>query len=263
MTSQKIVETMVLLKSCCQTDIGLVRGNNEDAFEFLPQQRFFALADGMGGHQAGEVASSEAVTFMCASIEELFISLNENEAIHKVSSSLEEYIKNTNTWIHCLSKKRKSFQGMGTTLSTALFYDSQMIIGHVGDSRIYLLRDGNLTQLTKDHSIGRHTLTQAIGTSLQITPQIEVVPVKPGDVYLMCSDGLPDLLSDEEIKKRINPLDIRSSTDHLIDGAKAAGGYDNITVVLLKVEDLSRQQCDNRSRPESSRDDATSSLILS
>lgn len=229
---------MVLLKSCFQTDIGLVRNNNEDAFESLTEQRFFALADGMGGHKAGEVASHEAVTFMCASIEELFISVNKDASLYtnQLGSLLEEYIKNTNTWIHCLSKKRKAFQGMGTTLSTALFYDSQMIIGHVGDSRIYRLREGRLTQLTKDHSIGRHTLTQAIGTSLHIAPQIEVVPVKSGDVYLMCSDGLPDLLSDEEIKKRINPLDIRSSTDHLIDGAKAAGGYDNITVVLLKVE---------------------------
>ncbi|MBP9840878.1 MAG: serine/threonine-protein phosphatase [Simkaniaceae bacterium] len=232
---------MVLLKTCCQTDIGLVRGNNEDAFESLPEQGFFALADGMGGHKAGEVASSEAVTFMCASIEELFIPLNKNLNIDHLTTSLEEYIKNTNTWIHCLSKKRKAFQGMGTTLSTALFYDSQIIIGHVGDSRIYLFRQGNLIQLTKDHSIGRHTLTQAIGTSHHISPQIEVVPVKPGDIYLMCSDGLPDLLDDEEIQKRINPLDIRSSTDHLIDGAKAAGGYDNITVVLLKVEHLSRQ----------------------
>jgi serine/threonine protein phosphatase PrpC len=237
---------MVLLKSCCQTDIGLVRDNNEDAFESLPNQRFFALADGMGGHKAGEVASSEAVTFMCASIEELFISLNKEFDIHHLSATLEGYIKNTNAWIHGLSKKRKAFQGMGTTLSTALFYDSHMIIGHVGDSRIYLYRQGHLTQLTKDHSIGRHTLTQAIGTSLSISPQIEVVQVKPGDVYLMCSDGLPDLLNDEEIQKRINPHDIRASTDHLIDGAKAAGGYDNITVVLLKVEHLSRQQCNDR-----------------
>lgn len=226
---------MLKIKGFGATDIGLVRKNNEDAFELTAQNRFLALADGMGGHNAGEVASKEAITFICASIEEMFISSKKPIELSELSSRLRRYMENTNNWVYRLSKKKRSFQGMGTTLSTILFQDDRLIIAHVGDSRIYRLRNGKFTQLTEDHSVGKHTLTQAIGTSLQVNPQIEVNDLKINDVYLLCSDGLPDVLTNEQIQSAIEPNHLKASAFKLIDLAKQAGGFDNITVVLGQV----------------------------
>ncbi|MCH9613493.1 MAG: PP2C-family Ser/Thr phosphatase [Chlamydiia bacterium] len=226
---------MLKIKGFGATDVGLVRKNNEDAFELTAQNRFLALADGMGGHNAGEVASKEAITFICASIEEMFISTSKPIELSELSSKLKHYMESTNNWVYRLSKKKRSFQGMGTTLSTILFQDDRLIIAHVGDSRIYRLRNGQFTQLTKDHSAGKHTLTQAIGTSLKVNPQIEVNDLKNNDIYLLCSDGLPDVLTNDQIAKAIEPNHLKASAYKLIDLAKQAGGFDNITVVLSQV----------------------------
>lgn len=223
---------MVKIRGFGASDVGCVRKNNEDAFELTAQNRFLALADGMGGHNAGEVASKEAITFMCASIEEMFITLRRPVELAELKDKLQTYMESTNNWVYRLSKKRRAFQGMGTTLSTLLFQEDNLVLAHVGDSRIYRLRNHEFLQLSDDHSIGKHTLTQAIGTSLEVRPQIDIIDLQVGDVYLLCSDGLPNVLSDEKIANTIDPKDLKSSAGKLIDLAKQAGGYDNITVVL-------------------------------
>ena len=141
------------LSSSGLSDVGLVRFNNEDVLLMLKEQGFFALADGMGGHKAGEVAAREAIRFMSTSIEEHFISSKKIWNIFELSSFNRLCIENANSWVYHLGKKKHAYQGMGTTLCTLHFYERSLIYGHVGDSRIYRIREGILKQLTEDHSL--------------------------------------------------------------------------------------------------------------
>ncbi|MCB1107954.1 MAG: serine/threonine-protein phosphatase, partial [Chlamydiia bacterium] len=122
------------------SDIGHIRKNNEDVFHSLKELGFFALADGMGGHNAGEVAAKEAVKFVSASVEELFASSKKDWNIFDLSSFNKICIENANSWVHHLGNKKKAYSGMGTTLCTLLFHERSLIYGHVGDSRIYRFR---------------------------------------------------------------------------------------------------------------------------
>lgn len=245
------------------TDVGHVRKNNEDVFLNLEEYGFFALADGMGGHNAGEIAAKEAVRFVSTSIEELFASSERDWNIFDLSSFNKLCIENANSWVHHLGKKKKNYAGMGTTLCTLLFHERSLIYGHVGDSRIYRFREGILEQLTDDHSLTnqlvekgqvskekslelpyKNILTRAIGTQMDVEAEIHIAPVNPHDIYLMCSDGLTDQVSDAEISNILkNAKDIRSATSALVERAKEQGGLDNVTVVLVetKNENLSRQ----------------------
>lgn len=249
------------------SDIGLVRSNNEDVWFFLEESGFFALADGMGGHNAGEIAAKEAVRFVCSSIEELFVSSEKEWNIFDLCSFTKLSIENANSWVHHLGKKKKEYQGMGTTLCTLLFHERSLIYGHVGDSRIYRYRFGELKQLTTDHSLKnelisqgkfyespskpfpyKNVLTRAIGTHGNVEAEIHIAPVNPDDLYLMCSDGLTDCVSDQEISMVLQtfkkPKEIATE---LIEIAKKKGGNDNITIVsvLVNETDLPRSQCDN------------------
>ena len=239
------------------SDVGHVRTNNEDVFSSLGEFGFFALADGMGGHNAGEVAAREAVRFVCASIEELFVSSEQEWNIFDLSSFNKLCIENANSWVHHLGKKKKDHFGMGTTLCTLLFHEKSLIFGHVGDSRIYRFREGLLDQLTLDHSLSnqmvesgkvtkeksqnipyKNILTRAIGTQMDVEAEIHIAPVSPNDIYLMCSDGLTDQVSDDEIAKILNNAkDIKSAVGTLVERAKEEGGLDNVTVVIVKTED--------------------------
>lgn len=252
------------LSSFGMTDVGLVRTNNEDVFMNLAEYAFFAIADGMGGHKAGEVAAKEAVRFVGASIEELFVSTERNWNIFDLTAFNKLCIENANSWVHHLGKKKKECKGMGTTICTLLFHERSLIYGHVGDSRIYRFREGLLEQLTVDHSLTnqmiakgqiqkesqqtaqyKNVLTRALGTQSEVDAEIHIAPVNPHDIYLMCSDGLTDQVSDGEIAHILSQhKDIKTGTAALIDRAKAQGGQDNVTVVLVKTDerkDLSRQ----------------------
>ncbi|MDJ0652126.1 MAG: Stp1/IreP family PP2C-type Ser/Thr phosphatase [Simkaniaceae bacterium] len=239
------------------TDTGLVRRKNEDVFLNLKEHGFFAIADGMGGHNAGEVAANEAVRFVCASIEKLFRSSERNWTIFDLSSFNKVYIENANHWVHHLAKKKKDYKGMGTTICTLLFHECSLIYGHVGDSRIYRFRKGLLQQLTFDHSLKnemiaqgqvkkensqnfryKNILTRAIGTQTDVEAEIHIAPVSPNDIYLMCSDGLTDQVSDKEITDILTTTrSIESATETLIKQAKQQGGHDNVTVVLIKTDE--------------------------
>lgn len=251
------------IESFGSSDIGLVRKNNEDTFRVLNQEQFYVLADGMGGHRAGEIASSKAVEYMCGAIQDLIKKDWESLPIQDLTSQIGSLIENTNLWIHHLGSNSPDLSGMGTTLCSLLFHKNFVIYSHVGDSRIYRLRKGKLDQLTQDHLVfypklvrqtalqtadqhgkesstivysRRKILAQAIGTSLAVAPETSNTLAEIEDIYLLCSDGLSDLVSHEEIQTIMaEPSDLEPMATSLINRAKANGGYDNITLVLAKI----------------------------
>jgi len=240
------------LESYGSSDIGLVRTNNEDIWERAPEYGFFALADGMGGHKAGEVASKQAIQFLTYSIEELLLAREKTWDQDDMSGFMKLLYENTNSWVYNYSRKKEQLRGMGTTLCSILFFDDAVIVGNVGDSRVYLKRDDALSQLTIDHSMenvllsegkpeevavmSKNILTMAVGTSIEVEPQIEVVTPLPGDVYLLCSDGLSDYVADSQILQCMEESEsLSESGKNLIEKAKASGSSDNITVVLVRL----------------------------
>lgn len=252
------------IESFGSSDIGLIRKNNEDSFRLLTQEQFYVLADGMGGHRAGEVASSRAVEYMCSGIQDVIKKYKNPTPIEDLTSQIGSLIENTNLWIHHLGSSNPDFSGMGTTLCSLLFHKNFIIYSHVGDSRIYRLRKGILEQLTKDHLVfyprlirqemiqtgiddrkesatgvyskQRKVLAQAIGTSLAVIPETSNALAEVEDIYLLCSDGLSDLVPNEEICSLMTSSnDLQVITSSLIERAKEYGGHDNITLVLAKV----------------------------
>ncbi len=232
------------------SDVGLVRKNNEDVVMILKNQQFFVLADGMGGHNAGEIAAKKACEYICHLIEGLPF---ENFTLKDVSilgEQLLNFMHKTNLWVHHLSHKTPELSGMGTTLCSLLFFKDTMLSSHVGDSRIYRLRDGRLKKMTSDHITGskyrepisikerkaKQSLSQAIGTSVEINPSFLKAEAKGGDLFLMCSDGLSDLVKDDELERILqNQNSLEGVGRFLIELAKSRGGHDNITLLLTKL----------------------------
>lgn len=249
------------------SDTGLVRKNNEDVWGSLPQYHLYVLADGMGGHQAGEVAARETSLFLLTYLRQIF----EKDQVEKRScEEVKELIRlglvEANHFVYQLSQTHELLRGMGTTLVCIYFHEDSCVIAHVGDSRIYRTRDGVLEQLTLDHSLVRqladlgkisswqaddmsvkNIITRAIGTEPFVEATVEVTKVKTGDLYLLCSDGLTDLVSGDEINSVLKaPLTVEEKVRSLIATAKRKGGHDNITAVCIEVKelhekDLSRQ----------------------
>ena len=265
--------TIPSLAFCGLSDIGLNRANNEDVWVALPEIGFFALADGMGGHQAGEVAAKEAIESLCRSIQHLAShpELNSSDLIIAIRKAIEK----TNRRVYELGRERALFNGMGTTLCCLYWTKKAVIYCHVGDSRIYRLRAGKLDLLTQDHSLFarlvarfkhlgeepkssypyKHVITRAVGTSRKANPEIALSTYEPGDLFLLCSDGLSDVLTLKDIEKILERApSLEESAVHLIEKAKIKGSSDNITVLLVKIHanHLSRQQFNNASRSESS-----------
>lgn len=231
------------------SDIGLVRTNNEDSFAILSDPPCYLLADGMGGHLAGEIASYESVSYLAESIK----SLKKNSSIPEIVIQLTHLIKKTNEHVHVLSIRNDLWRGMGTTLCLALLYKEKLIYAHVGDSRIYRIRGRLIERMTQDHSLkdeliakGEHdesltflyknVITRAIGTHPSVVPEIKVADPLSGDIYLLCSDGLTDCLTDKEILAVIlSNSSIKEAAENLVEEANLAGGNDNITVVMFKI----------------------------
>lgn len=234
------------------SDIGLVRNHNEDACKLLEQEHFFVLADGMGGHQAGEVASREAVEQLCRLFQQQTHSYPKNK--EEAKQLISRLIQEVNQRIYRMGRQISELRGMGTTLCCTLFHPEGLIYGYVGDSRIYLFRQRQLHQLTQDHSLlqelidlgqlseeqaggflYKNIITKAIGTEPTVEPTVRDISLEPGDQILMCSDGLTDMISPEEIRAILNQFDPEESAKKLVYRAKQKGGYDNITVILVKV----------------------------
>jgi len=239
------------------SDVGLVRQNNEDYWAELPQQNFFTLADGMGGHRAGEVASKETVDALCETIKKSTAAEYEELTLEEIHGVLQFAIEQVNEHIYALGHSDESLKGMGTTLCCAYFHPHGLIYGHVGDSRIYRYRGGLLDQLTKDDSLYRelmdsgrlnthrsefhykNIITKAIGTEPFVEPSVHITDIQNQDIYLMCTDGLTDMLSVKEIEAIIRVCsDGAEGVKALVAAAKDKGGYDNITVILMKIEEL-------------------------
>jgi serine/threonine protein phosphatase PrpC len=226
-----------------KTDTGRQRHANEDSY--FAQAPIFAVADGMGGAQAGEVASRIAAGAFEQGL----------DAEASAEGQLREIAQEANREIHELAQKDSSRAGMGTTLTAALLRDDEVAFGHVGDSRAYVLRDGELKRLTKDHSLveelrrqGRLTdeqaeehpqrsiITRALGPEPKVNVDTMTFPAKDGDVFLLCSDGLTTMVSDEEITGiLLESKGLRTAVSKLVDSANKRGGRDNITAVAFRV----------------------------
>lgn len=233
------------------TDKGLIRPHNEDALLVETPSGVFAVADGMGGHAAGEVASHLAIEAIGDSLRDR----NQNGEL-SVPELLLQAVEEANQRIANRMEERPECRGMGTTVVVAVVNGGQFWVAHVGDSRAYLLRDGNLRQITTDHSFvnelvrlgmlsreqaardpRRNVVTRALGSGTVVVPDIQQELLQPGDLVLLCSDGLNTMLGD----KRISDLlaapagDLQGVCERLVAAANEAGGEDNITVVVLQA----------------------------
>ncbi len=247
MVSEK--ETPLSFKSFGLSDIGLTRPNNEDVWIAIPEAGFFALADGMGGHQAGEIAAKEALENLCHSATRM-----KARDCMELIIELRHAIEKANRWVYELGKKSETLNGMGTTLCCLLWTSEMIVYAHVGDSRIYRLRNQKLELLTRDHSLFakwlatgklaeecetpfpyKNVITRAVGTSARANPEIAVTSPLPGDLYFLCTDGLSDVLSLEEMEKILNRApNFEIASKKLIEEAKIKGSSDNITIVIIQ-----------------------------
>jgi protein phosphatase len=219
------------------SDLGLCRKNNEDVFHEIPMHHFFVLADGMGGHRAGEIAAREAVHHLSSCVCQFF---SQSPDPFHLPDLLHKAVIGANKWVHLLSEQKKELQGMGTTLSCLLIHKNRLIYAHVGDSRIYRYRN-TLKQITKDHNSeeGRHIITKAIGTAPHVEPDLCIEPILVGDIYFLCSDGLTDYVSDEKIHEILyTHTCLQKASEQMVQAAKENGGADNVTVLMLRVKDV-------------------------
>jgi serine/threonine protein phosphatase PrpC len=241
------------LELACVTDPGQIRSQNEDSIAADAEIGFAVLADGMGGHNAGEVASRIATDTISARITSDASAGRLNAS--RVEALIADYVDAANHAVLETANARPECRGMGTTLVLVLWHEGRVTYAHVGDSRLYLLRDGRLERLTRDHSLvqeqldsgalrpdearfalNRNVLTRAIGIDLYVDPDIHTRSVGPRDVYLLCSDGLTDMMTDEEIARTLlSSRDVTAAATRLVEIANEAGGHDNISLILAQV----------------------------
>lgn len=238
------------------TDVGMVREKNEDQVATAPELGLAVLADGMGGHQAGEVASDMAIDLITRHFVESFKSCDNHGVLKNETSVICEAIQMANSAIFEMAQERPECNGMGSTIVVTLFYNNRMYVGHVGDSRLYRFRDSKLQQVTEDHSVVQELLsrglispdearnsahknlvTRALGIESNVEPDIDSQAIEEDDIYLLCSDGLNDVLPDDVIEKVL--LDHSNNIDEavkvLVREANDHGGPDNVSVVLVKL----------------------------
>ncbi len=240
------------------TDIGRKRSINEDNYKICPKMNLYIVADGMGGHIAGEIASRLAVDIIAEAVQFEYESLRDNDRLADFHPGhlLDKAIQLANRKILETAQKRPELEGMGTTTVAALVHHNTLHIASVGDSRIYRVRDREISQLTSDHSwvnmqvrLGnmtaeearyhpmRNVITRALGTQLEVEIDIMAHLIRHNDVVLMCTDGLSNSIQMPEIAQQINEKpDLESATECLIQIANERGGDDNITAVLLQFD---------------------------
>lgn len=242
-----------------RTDTGMVRDHNEDSFVIVPEIGLAILADGMGGHLAGEVASAMAIDQVTQYLLNAFKAESPKPAngVSPDSEMLVEAVKNANAAIHAASVDRPEHSGMGTTIVATVFHDNHLTVAHVGDSRLYRFRDGQLSQITEDHSMvqellrrglispeeartsaNKNLVTRALGVDPLVQVDVDEHECRPGDIYLLCSDGLNDVLSDEDISALLVRFDadMEAATRGLIDEVNARGGPDNVSIVMVRTD---------------------------
>lgn len=245
------------------TDVGRKRKGNEDSLFVNPEMRLFVVADGMGGHAAGEVASRIAVDsineFVCLTggDDEITWPFGLDESISYDGNRLKTAVRYANRKVLDATRESSEYEGMATTVAAVLVDGDTANLAHVGDSRIYLFREGQLSLLTNDHSWVneqlqngvltaeqarthplRNVVTRALGGRNDLLVEMQAHPMLTGDLLLLCSDGLTTMLPDEEIGRLVREADgdVTSAADALVAEANARGGEDNITVVLVRFE---------------------------
>lgn len=228
--------------SAFRTDVGKVRANNQDAPIVSEKLRLYGVADGMGGHKGGEVASTSARDSLLRELE------GKTPSVATLSGAIEE----VNRQIYHQQEHDDALTGMGTTLSVLWMSDNFVYIGHVGDSRVYLLRDGEFKQMTLDHSLVeqlvregvlteeeaqnhpmRNIITRAIGTDESVEVDVVVEERRKGDLWLACSDGLHGLVDDRQMRDALRQYAPEKAADVLLKAALDAGGRDNVTLVIV------------------------------
>ena len=240
---------------CARTDPGKVRGNNEDAVHFDPPTGVAVLADGMGGYAAGEVASGMATAFIVSELSRWLREVERKAMPREIQRALRICVENANTSIVRAASTNRQYAGMGTTVVVGVFHGNRLVLGHVGDSRCYRLRAGVLMQITRDHSllqeqldagyitaeqaavsVNKNLVTRALGVDEAVDLEVNDFKVESGDLYMMCSDGLSDMMDDEAIARLLGAQQsLEQVAESLIDTANANGGRDNISVLLVKA----------------------------
>ena len=249
-----------ILEITSATDPGMVRTHNEDSIASDPANGLVVLADGMGGYNAGEVASGMATTVITTEIAQVLSGVQPYELDDKneivATRIVREQILKANTSIYQAAQSQPQYSGMGTTLIVCLFYDNKVMVGHLGDSRVYRMRDGKFSQVTRDHSLlqeqidsglitaeqaktaaHKNLVTKALGIDPTVEPEIHEYESLVGDIYLLCSDGLCDMVSDEDISMTLSMLgaNLKLATQQLVQMANDNGGRDNVSVILVRV----------------------------
>ncbi|MFZ1244723.1 MAG: Stp1/IreP family PP2C-type Ser/Thr phosphatase [Azonexus sp.] len=249
------------LEMVARTDPGIIRSHNEDAVFTDTSLGVTILADGMGGYNAGEVASGMATMRLAEDLARIIVSEAELGRGMRDSAVVEQHIFNevaaANLAIFNASRSFAQYAGMGTTLVMAWFYDNRMSVAHVGDSRLYRLRGKHLKQLTRDHSLlqeqldngiitpeqarnaeNRNLVTRALGVDPEVDVEVNDYDVRAGDIILLCSDGLNDMVEDDEIELTLNTLggNLPLAAEHLVQMSNDNGGRDNVSVILVKVQ---------------------------
>jgi protein phosphatase len=245
------------------TDVGKVREHNEDTIGAQPDIGLWVLADGMGGYNAGEVASGIAVKTILDMVTEACkrekrADIESSTGYMRQTIVLRDAIHRANKVINQTAQSQPQCEGMGTTLVASLFYDNRVSIAHVGDSRLYRLRGNRFEQITMDHSLlqelvdrgfysqeeaqrstNRNYVTRALGVEANVEVEVQEIEVQKGDYFLMCSDGLPDMVEDEDIHLTISTFanDVRTVGEQLIKLTNDNGGRDNVSVILVRVAD--------------------------
>ncbi len=249
------------LQIVSETNVGMVRSQNEDSVAIDNPRGLVVLADGMGGYNAGEVASGMATAVIVTEMRNVLdqhahFKVDTRTGRSEAQKLLRDQIAKANTAIYQTSQSQPQYEGMGTTLVVALLHDKTVTVAHIGDSRLYRMRGEELKQITKDHSLlqeqidsglitpeqaklaaHKNLVTRALGIGLAVEPEIHDYATLPGDIYLLCSDGLSDMVSDEDIGLALQTLatNLKLCAQELVQMANDNGGRDNISVILVKV----------------------------
>lgn len=244
------------LEFCARTDVGRVRSNNEDSVAISHDARMVIVADGMGGYNAGEVASVMLVQILNRELRNRLIAAGPRADVEQVRELLTTSVERANTAIYQAARAHAHYAGMGTTLVIGLFGADRVVVGHIGDSRAYLLREGSFSRLTRDHtwlqeqmdkgemtpqeakrSGMRSLLTRAVGVDPRVRLEVNEFPVKAGDLFLFCSDGLTDSIDDPELAVLLrDPSPLPKLAERLVQQANALGGRDNISALLVRAD---------------------------
>lgn len=252
------------LEFASATDPGRVRSHNEDSIGVEPEVGLAVLADGMGGYNAGEVASGIAVAVVSSETKRVLAgrSLRWIDGAGEGKTEAERlaiaHSAKANTSIFEAARSQPQYSGMGTTLVLALFFDNRVCVAHVGDSRFYRLRGETFEQITRDHSLlqeqidsgmitreaaklsqNKNLVTRALGIDAEVDTEVHVYETRPGDTYLLCSDGLSDMVGDDDMQMTLSSLqaNLQLAAEQLVQQANDNGGRDNISVILVRVKE--------------------------